>query len=184
MTLKRLRARVREWTNKLLRLVRLDVGGIVIDLLPTQLAMQTRRGNQIANSISREPMRWGDQQEMADIVALYGDQQHRPVGPSRKYNCHGLSFASRRSAIWDPAEVGKIIQDDEYVEIPENEVMPGDTVVYYEQGDASHSGIVLRINELRVPIILSKWGHCHEVIHQLGRCPYKVDDVHYYRIRI
>lgn len=160
------------------------MGGLVIDPLPVQLAMQTRRGNQIVNAINREPIRWGDEQQMRDFVATYSDQQHRPVGPSRKYNCHGLSFASRRADIWDSAEVGKIIHDDDYIEVPEKELLPGDTVVYYEQGDAAHSGIVLRIDDLRVPIVLSKWGHCHEVIHQLGRCPYRVEDVHYYRIRI
>jgi hypothetical protein len=146
--------------------------------------METRRGNQIVNEVNREPIRWGDQQQTRDFAAKYSDQQHRPVGPSRRYNCHGLSFASRRADIWDSVEVNKIIHDDDYVEIPEGEVLPGDTVVYYESGDAAHSGIVVRLDDLRVPIILSKWGHCHEVVHQLGRCPYKTEDVHYYRIKI
>ena len=141
------------------------------------------KGTKVANYINREPLRWGELRECTDLIARYGDQEARPVGPSQKYNCHGLSFASRRTEIWESSEVRKIIQDDEYVEVPPDHVLAGDLVVYYEGGDAAHSGIVLRVNQLRVPIILSKWGKCQEVIHQLGRCPYKTEDVHYYRMR-
>ena len=158
------------------------MGGMVIDPLPTQLALETRRGNQVANYIDREPARWGDEWQMNQYRDEYRHEEHRPVGPSRKYNCHGLTFASRRTTIEDAAEVLKIIGDDEYVSITYDEVMRGDIVIYFEDGDAAHSGIVIGRDALRVPIVLSKWGHCHEVVHRLPKCPYKVEDVRYYRI--
>jgi hypothetical protein len=41
---------------------------------------------------------------------------------------------------------------------------------------------VVSVNELKVPIILSKWGPCHEVVHPVGRSEYDASDVKYYRI--
>jgi len=57
------------------------MGGMVIDPLPTQLALETRRGNQVANYIDREPVRWGDEWQMNQYRDEYRHEEHRPVGP-------------------------------------------------------------------------------------------------------
>ncbi len=59
--------------------------------------------------------------------------------------------------------------------------MPGDVVVYSNSGDVEHSGIV--IGKDFVPLILSKWGPAHEVIHRVNDCPYDSQQVTYYRIK-
>jgi hypothetical protein len=151
--------------------------------LRSQLALHTRCENQIANEIDREPVRFGDTLQVAHWTNQYPSELHRPVNPSRKYNCHGLSFASRRTWIFESQEIAKIIRDDEYQEVHYNEVEPGDIAVYYVDGDAEHSGIVVSVDELKVPTILSKWGPCHEVVHKVARCPYRADNVKYYRIK-
>ena len=160
-----------------------DMGTQIIDLRPTELALESKAGNQIANFINRnERVPYGDFLLMNDYIRQYSQEIHRPW-PSRKYNCHGLSFAARRTAIESPIEIAKIIADDDYEEVIASRVIPGDIAIYYESGDASHSGIVVQMTELKVPIVLSKWGHCHEVVHHLSRCPYKSDDIRFYRMR-
>jgi hypothetical protein len=77
--------------------------------------------------------------------------------------------------------VRRILEDDEYQEVTLQDLMPGDIVVYVQNGDAEHSGIV--ISGLPIPMILSKWGPAHEVIHRVTDCPYNAAQINYYRIR-
>jgi hypothetical protein len=151
--------------------------------LRSQLALHTRCENQIANEIDREPVRFGDTLRVEDFRKEYPHEVHRPVSPSRKYNCHGLCFAGRRTWIDDSQEIAKIIEDDEYQKVPYAEVQPGDVAIYYVDGDAEHSGIVVSLDDLKVPSVLSKWGPFHEVVHKVARCPYDAQNVVYYRIK-
>lgn len=93
--------------------------------------------------------------------------------PSAVYNCHGMTFASRRTRIEKSTAIQTILQDDVYKEITMKDVLPGDIVIYYsDAGDPSHSGIVVEANmNLIVPIICSKWGNAGEFIHGLLDCP-------------
>jgi hypothetical protein len=151
-------------------------------MMKSQLRLDTRSENQVANEINREPVRFGDTLQVADFRRQYPNAIHRPIGPSRKYNCHGMTFAARRTWIWQADEIAKIIRDDEYEIVGFNEVLPGDVAVYYQDGDAEHSGIVVRVDRQGV-VILSKWGPCHEVVHRVSECPYNAGNVIYYRIR-
>lgn len=153
-------------------------------LLRSELRLDTRCENQIANEINRESVRFGDTLQVRDFKNSYGNLLHRPVGPSRKYNCHGLTFASRRTFVWEPSEIAKIIRDDDYEVVEPKDVLPGDVAVYYKDGDAEHSGIVVQMGTMGVPLMLSKWGVCHEVVHPVGQCPYDAGGVVYYRIKI
>jgi hypothetical protein len=86
------------------------------------------------------------------------------------YNCHGLSFANRRTRIPD-AEALTVIFQDEYMRIERERVLPGDIAVYRDGTDISHTGVVIEApsqNALRVAKIVSKWGHGPEYIHQEG----------------
>src|SRR3972149_1987902 len=54
--------------------------------------------------------------------------------PSPVYNCHGLTFASRRTAIFEHREIMKILSEDDYQEVEnENDVQIGDIIIYYEK---------------------------------------------------
>ena len=148
----------------------------------SELDLHTRCENQVKNEINREPIRYGDQRAIGDYRKQYPSTLHRPVGPSRIYNCHGLSFASRRTWIWSPAEIAKILTDDEYKKVDRTDVLPGDIVIYFTRGDAEHSGLVVSVDNLG-PRVPSKWGACHEVVHRLNECPYDSTEIVFYRIK-
>jgi len=105
-----------------------------------------------------------------------------------RYNCHGLTFANRRSWISELSEIPKILHDDGYTQVRDEDVLPGDIVVYYSgRGRAEHSGIVVGrdgAQGVRIPIVLSKWAWACEVIHGVGQCPYASPDTRYYRLGI
>jgi hypothetical protein len=93
--------------------------------------------------------------------------------PSAKYNCHGLTFASRRTSIEKASGIRTILLDDAYAEVPIAEAMPGDIVIYSsDTGDLNHSGIVVECGQhILVPIVCSKWGSAGEFVHGLKDCP-------------
>lgn len=149
--------------------------------LRSQLNLHTRCENQVENEIDRRDFRAGDVLACEEFQKRYPNATHRPCGPSRKYNCHGLTFAARRTWIWKASEIAKVLRDDEYQEVDLKEILPGDIAVYYSNGDAEHSGVVMRTAP--VPVILSKWGVGQEVLHNVNDCPYDSSKVVYYRIR-
>lgn len=149
--------------------------------LRSELRLHSRCESQIENEIDRRPCREGDRVLSADYIRQYPEARHRPTQPSRKYNCHGLTFGSRRTWIFKATEVAKILHEDGYVQVNETEIVPGDIAVYLYLGDAEHSGIV--VEDKPVPKILSKWGPAHEVIHRPRECPYDSMEIRYYRIQ-
>ena len=102
------------------------------------------------------------------------------------YNCHGMTFASRRTGIYDDAEIEKILKDDNYIEIKAlNDVLAGDVVIYYQDNSITHSGIILSndiLNGMRCIFVLSKWAKHKEVIHALNYCPYATGIKRFWRI--
>ena len=97
-----------------------------------------------------------------------------------------MTFANRRTEIDDPKEVKRIIIEDEYDEVAEHQVLPGDIMLYFaESGDVEHSGIVVEkptATTLNIPLVYSKWGGFWEVIHWANDCPYDMSRAKYYRI--
>lgn len=91
---------------------------------------------------------------------------------SAVYNCHGLTFASRRTRIVDDAAINRILSDDKWTEIDILKVLPGDIVLYFsDEGDPNHSGLIVEADPLGVHRICSKWGSAGEYIHFLNDCP-------------
>jgi len=90
------------------------------------------------------------------------------------YNCMGMVFAARRSAI-DPKHVYRILRDDEYRRIGVDELSIGDVVVYELLGTPSHVGIIAEIRRsgpLSTPFVISKWGDIlPEFIHPVDQVP-------------
>jgi hypothetical protein len=108
----------------------------------------------------------------ADIAASHPKARPR-TSPSAAYNCHGLTFASRRTRIIKNSALTAILEDDTYKDIDLQDAMPGDIVIYQsDDGDLNHSGIVVEAGPpLVVPMICSKWGNAGEFVHGLRDCP-------------
>lgn len=108
-----------------------------------------------------------------DLCAEYQPAYARTEA-SASYNCHGLTFASRRTWVYKSSSIDAILKDDDYREIIDiRKVLPGDVVVYYsDTGDLNHSGVVVEIREgLAQPLVFSKWAHAGEFVHALRNCP-------------
>ena len=101
-----------------------------------------------------------------------------------EYNCHGLTFASRRTGIHDPAVLSLILEDDRYREVPLTDVLPGDVILYHNRlGDIEHSGVVAsKPGAIGIPYVFSKWGKFMEVFHLANRCPYTYELPKFYRV--
>ncbi|MDP4078757.1 hypothetical protein [Acidovorax sp. A1169] len=93
-----------------------------------------------------------------------------------RYNCHGLTFASRRTCIDDSSSVARILEHDKYKEVILSTVLPGDVILYVDNdGIISHSGIVTEVTDTlpRCQKIVSKWGvNGAEFIHWAHSSPY------------
>jgi len=147
-----------------------------------KIIIQTRKGTPISNvqEFNLPPY-------YLHLVEEYNKRYSEPFvtfvnNASPIYNCHGLTFGSRRSMIWDSQEIAKIIKEDDYAMVDNmNDVREGDVIVYYgDDGDAEHSGLVIgKIS--RFPLILSKWGSGREAVHMFSQCPYKIDNVKFFR---
>ena len=136
------------------------------------IRLQTSLGRDIPNDQEREisavEKNWAD-----DIPVNFNIISIRTQN-STKYNCHGLTFASRRTSIRHPINIQAILQDDNYQEIDDlTKVRPGDIIVYQsEPGDYTHSGIVVDHAPLSQEIIVcSKWGCGPEVLHVYHEVP-------------
>jgi hypothetical protein len=150
------------------------------------IRLQTARGTEIQNG-PYEGISRLDENLFQSLVTA-GRTVRR--GPSLKYNCHGLTFAARRTGIFDAPFVSLVLTEDGYEEIPNDDaVLPGDVVVYYsDDGDPSHSGIVLErktAHGLFDPFVVSKFGKGHEFVHRLWDVPNVYGrNIKYYRCRL
>jgi hypothetical protein len=65
------------------------------------------------------------------------------------YNCHGLTFASRRTTVGQT--IIPILEDDGFDQVPEKEARPGDIVIYSSaRGEVIHSGFVVGRNRVEI----------------------------------
>lgn len=153
------------------------------------LALETRNHNPIDNEIDRSAPIPGMVFETNDHIKNFPKAEPRTRAPDPTYNCHGMTFAARRTTIEKSQEVVQILADDGYVKIPEDQVLPGDIVIYRDLpkngGEIIHSGIVVDIPTVlgtrQQPRVVSKWGHAHECIHSVQDCLYPVP-VEYWRV--
>lgn len=149
------------------------------------IALETQEGNPITNDQSREI--WNrDEKEFERYEDKYGDVTIKRTEPDAGYNCHGLTFGSRRTWIYDSDDLQMIISDDCYHEVDDSEVLPGDILLYIdESGDIEHSGIVAKLpspdDVLSIPTIFRKWGKYAEILHKANQCPYNYGRHQYYR---
>jgi hypothetical protein len=136
------------------------------------IRLQTAQGSEIENG----PYDGISLLDIQLVESLATANRTPRTGASLKYNCHGLTFASRRTGIFEPSLISLILSEDGYLELPDADaVLPGDLVIYYsDDGDPSHSGIVLERKQspgLYDPWVLSKFGKGPEFIHRLWDVP-------------
>lgn len=149
----------------------------------TSIALQTRKCTDIPNSQTTNIIEADIEAQMLKFREKHLGIIVRPNTITGIYNCHGMTFASRRTGI-DMVH-GHIIEEDNYVQLDNSAILPGDIVAYVsENGDIEHTGMVLSISEnknIMDTFILSKWGDGSEVIHALYNCPYEKSNIKFYR---
>jgi hypothetical protein len=128
---------------------------------PKGIILQTRAGHNVANSQSCEPD--------ATIAPRYDKLRRKHFAwVSRKpacgvYNCFGLVWASRRTAIYEESDISLLKEDDGYRKLKiDEEPQVGDIVCYLlHPGNTLHAAIIVELRSLgtsTVPWVLSKWG--------------------------
>ena len=127
-------------------------------------------------------------QERRLLIRSYREQLPNAAlrrSPSKKYNCHGLVFASRRAFIQaltfmdTTFALAAVLEDDGYTRIEEHEVEVGDVAIYrdHQTRIIHHSGIVVQVDTpLGQPtggvlLIMSKWGQAGEYLHSPFHIP-------------
>ena len=147
--------------------------------LPGSIPLFTRTGREIPNLQDLDVRR-----EKAELCVRRYRERYQAAEirrwPTGQYNCHGMTFASRRTGIWAdaPRLVRLILEDDGYRRIGPTEVREGDLVVYHEGDTIEHTGVILAVETddrliggqaLRV---MSKWSWGGEYVHYVKDCPY------------
>lgn len=153
-------------------------------LTQREIALQTRRGNQISNiqidELSAYDLSTANRLQQQFLLAEFRTS-FIPI-----YNCHGMTFGARRTSITESSEVRKILSDDEYEEVRKEDILPGDVIIYVDdRGDIEHSGIVVSkpTPPICIPMVVSKWGKGPEVLHSAYHSPYSNLDIHFFRVR-
>ena len=115
-----------------------------------KIVVQTRKGRDIDNQQFKEISHF-ELNQLRDYAGYRKDCTFRnDVSPI--YNCHGMTFASRRTGIFELDSLKLIISDDGYEEVAQENTLPGDVAIYEEDGDIQHSGIVVEIRNISFPV--------------------------------
>lgn len=147
------------------------------------ITIQTRKGNDIKNTVYDKISPY-----IQNIISKYKNKYPKIKYRSEEtgnYNCFGMVFASRRCFIID--NINNILKDDDYKEVHISKVLPGDIVLYFNNYDIIHCGIVIDTPSKKNfwnPLVISKWYCFREVIHNMNDCPYSNSTTKrkYYRI--
>lgn len=137
------------------------------------LELSTRRKQHILNAMS--PERSDEELRAATRIWQERFPQIEPRSSSGRYNCMGMVFAARRTAI-DIDQLDMILRDDEYRPVSSLDLAKEGDVVVYGQGPGirRHVGIVLRTENVfgnKFVYILSQWGYDGEYIHRQDEVP-------------
>ena len=146
------------------------------------ILLDTSAGNAIWNTQAPAILMPAAAQALVDEIAYPSRLRSMP---HPRYNCHGLTFGSRRAAI-DDAAITMILAEDGYQPVANRaDVLPGDVALYISDAGIEHSAIVASVPEgpLFDPFVYSKWGVLGpEVYHLVSACEYAKNDIRYYRV--
>lgn len=154
----------------------------------TSLLLQTAGMHDIPNGQSYEKMpTLQSQNNRAHFKKKFPNNTERDPNPTGIYNCHGLTFASRRTQIAGNPTLSVILTDDRYVRIQKANVLPGDIVIFvHPNGDMEHSAVVIVPPSESItgyPKVIGKWGNFTEFVHYANDSDYDVSDLRYYRVQ-
>lgn len=123
--------------------------------------LETRQKSPIDNVIAPEPGPEGER-KYARIRKLYGQHWTNRKPACGVYNCYGMIFASRRTAIFDDDQIPMVLEEDGYRRVvDERWVRPGDLVFYRlcAPDKLLHVAVILRRDDtLGTLFALSKWN--------------------------
>ncbi len=138
---------------------------------PGSIKLATRAGSWISNE------QWDEYHpQQLQIAKSVMENIHKGIivrSLTARYNCHGMTFASRRTSIFDPAVVQMILEEDGYAKLEDrNDAERGDVFVFRRSPDHPilHSGIVFNYRlSPKTPDkkfeFLSQWGRNGEYFH-------------------
>ncbi len=153
----------------------------VSDIPTREIKLHTRTGRDIEN-IQCIGVSQYFRNQFEDFNKKWSHLENR-TNFSGIYNCHGLTFASRRTCINKDELIPIIIKDDDYQIISRDKVCEGDIIIYKQEGKCIHSGIIVgKPNGLNAAKVLSKCGCYGEYIHDENDRIYSYDLIEYYRI--
>lgn len=125
------------------------------------IQLETRQKSPIKNVIAPEPGAEGER-KYARIGELYGQYWRNRKPACGVYNCYGMVFASRRTAIFDDDQIPMVLEEDGYRRVgDERWVRPGDLVFYRLSAPDMllHVAVILRRDDtLGTLFALSKWN--------------------------
>lgn len=125
-----------------------------------------------------------EQHEHQKLVEKHPFVQIR-TNKSKLYNCHGLTFAGKRTAVEKETQVNEFITDDLYGVVNRQDVLAGDIILYYDGNEIIHSGVVVeKPNEMKACKVLSKWGDAMEAVHMELDCPYQTTKIEFRRCQL
>ncbi|MQA39949.1 hypothetical protein [Rugamonas aquatica] len=160
------------------------IGG---QLTQKTIDLATARGSKIENAQITE-LDISEVNQFVHYKKYETESTHLRTHATPRYNCHGMTFASRRTGIYGTQDLKQILTEDDYIEIKLEDVLPGDVIIYVSpDGDYEHSGIVVSAPHdgfLGIPRVVSKWGKYAEFSHWANNCPYTFANVKYFRIKI
>lgn len=148
----------------------------------TSIVLQTRAGGSVGN-LQHHALSGFERLGLDATLQQYPFVTVR-VRCSPVYNCHGLTFAARRTGIHEGAELRRILNDDGYARVADMAVLGGDVVLYVDDdGDIEHSGIVVeRGTSPLFHKVCSKWGKGPEVVHTVAGSPYTTKHLEFHRV--
>ena len=113
---------------------------------------------------------------------------HELRGPSGRFNCHGLVFASRRTNVGtleDPefdSNIDDLLHSDGYT--LQSAPQAGDVAVYRWNGNVEHTGFVAYVDPaLGTVFVWSAWNSLGEFLHPEKASPFHFCTVEYWRLR-
>lgn len=150
--------------------------GLGTQIDPEALKLETRKRRWIKNVVRLEIH--PDVMKHRIRVLQNAFEYLHLISASAIYNCYGLVFASRRTAIVGEEDVEAILEDDGYRKLPWDPAawMVGDIAIYRDPTTAElkHVGMIaekiLEIESTRINIkVLSAWGENGEFLHPIDR---------------
>lgn len=95
---------------------------------------------------------------------------------TRTYNCHAFAHANRHA--WFN-EITQFLRDD-YFQFTPGTLRVGDVVVYVNNGELTHSGVITQLSNNKPTEVRSKWGAWPEATHPPERVPDIYGPITYY----